>query len=119
MSWRWGLTIDALMPAISALSDFYLDTEFDDDYVQRIATTCLDTGLNFAQISELLTKHVAPATAGNMFSIAGEWAGFDEDWLKERVLRGPRLSGLFASSLLSGYTQKCLQRLEPHLRSAS
>ena len=29
---------------------------------------------------------VAPAVSSNLYSVTGEWADFDEAWLKERIL---------------------------------
>jgi hypothetical protein len=34
----------------------------------------------------ILTAEVHPACAANLLSPAGEWAGFDTDWLEQRIL---------------------------------
>jgi hypothetical protein len=39
------------------------------------------------ELTEILTSEVYPVCRWNLLSIAGEWAGFDLDWLEARILR--------------------------------
>ena len=76
------------LPAWDALSEFFLDTELQpDDYV-RIAKRLAMTPYSESEIEEILVCEVCPVCRWNMISVAGEWAGFDREWLKEQI--GPR-----------------------------
>ena len=112
MTWKWGYEIDELMPSLTLLSDFYLDTEFEDEHVERMARCCIDAGLSSAHDVELLERDIAPACAFNLFSVAGEWDGFDPDWLKQRILEGPSFLARCEARLLAGYTRKHAARLK-------
>lgn len=49
-----------------------------------------------AEILCILEWEVAPVVGANLFNIAGEWAGFDEAWLVERVQASRRSVSFFA-----------------------
>jgi hypothetical protein len=74
-------------PVWLALSDLFLDT----DVValrERIAATLAASPYSLSELQEILVDEVYPACRGNMFSWpGGEWAGFDEVWLEQRILR--------------------------------
>ncbi len=40
------------------------------------------------ELDVILRAEVYPACSFNMWEVAGEWAGFDLDWLERRVLCG-------------------------------
>jgi hypothetical protein len=42
---------------------------------------------SLAELEEILVYEVYPACRSNLFSIAGEWAGFDPEWLEDRIKR--------------------------------
>ena len=39
------------------------------------------------EIEGILIDEIYPVCRSNLFSIAGEWAGFDTDWLEKRVIK--------------------------------
>jgi len=39
------------------------------------------------ELEDILITEIYPACRSNLFSIAGEWAGFDPKWLEERITR--------------------------------
>lgn len=84
--------LDARIPVWAALSDLYLDTEaaaFHD----RIARTLAASPFPLDMLHGILMYEVHPALYPNLMSVAGEWAGFDREWLVERIVavrRQPR-----------------------------
>jgi hypothetical protein len=76
--------IDARIPVWSALSELYLDTDVTlsyDDVVRALAASPYP----LESLHEMLMYDVHPALYPNLLSVAGEWAGFDEAWLIERI----------------------------------
>lgn len=78
-------------PVWSALSEFYLDTELDERDHQGIAEVLVQSGYSVDQLEEILYREVHPVLATNLLSVAGEWAGFDTEWLKDRILSRSRV----------------------------
>lgn len=80
-------------PLWLALSDLFLDTEIQPETFDWIARTAMDAGFSPAETRTILETEVLPALGSNLLSIAGEWAGFDPTFVRERVLlamrRGP------------------------------
>ena len=83
------------MPVWEALSEFFLDTNLQEDDYKRIAGELARSPYSEAQLWEILRFEVYPACHLNLLCVAGEWAGFGDDWLMERVAprcgRRPRL----------------------------
>lgn len=72
-------------PVWSALSELFLDTELQPSDHVWIARRLRDSGYSDATLRRILVDEVAPACGGNLMSLVGEWAGFDERWLEERI----------------------------------
>jgi hypothetical protein len=83
---KLGDDIPARRAVWNALSDLFLDTELVDDDFERMANTLALSPFTTEQIESILRLEVTPAVKSNLRSMAGEWAGFDEDWLAERIL---------------------------------
>jgi len=49
---------------------------------QRLASS----PYSIEQIEVILVDEVYPVCKSNLFSVAGEWAGFDSEWLREKIL---------------------------------
>lgn len=75
---------DPRIPIWIALSDLYLDTDvaLSHDYIVR---TLAAAPYSLEELHEMLMYDVHPALYPNLMSVAGEWAGFDEAWLVERI----------------------------------
>ncbi len=75
---------DARIPVWNALSDLYLDTDvaLSRDY---IVSTLVASPYSLDELHEMLMYDVHPALYRNLMSMTGEWAGFDEAWLRERI----------------------------------
>ncbi|WP_425593030.1 DUF7079 family protein [Massilia sp. TN1-12] len=70
-----------------ALSEFWLDTELTDIQLDWIARSIADSPYSFSEIRSIHNFEVAPALCVNAASLAGEWAGFESEWLKSRCIR--------------------------------
>ena len=73
-------------PVWVAFSDLFLDTDVTLIY-SDIAQVCADSEYSAAELKEILFEEVAPVVSGNLMSIAGEWAGFNEDWLVKQITK--------------------------------
>lgn len=74
-------------PVWLALSDLFLDTDvslFRRGNTRRLAAS----PYSLAALDAILREEVYPACSFNLTQVAGEWAGFDEDWLERRILCG-------------------------------
>lgn len=76
-------------PVWDVLSELYLDTELDDDDYERIAVVLAESGYDTGQLEEILYRELHPVLIPNLLSVAGEWGGFDLDWLEMRIFSGP------------------------------
>ena len=110
---------DARIPVWNALSDLYLDTDvtLSHDYIVR---TLAASPYPLDELHEMLMYDVHPALYWNLMSVAGEWAGFDEAWLVERIAtvrRQPRwrrrITHWFARDIGAQW-----RTLEPMIRTA-
>ena len=82
-----ALTADDLLlraPVWEALSDFWLDTELQDFQFDHIACVIAASPYSIEEVIAIHNYEVAPAVSANLGSIAGEWAGFDIEWLNAR-----------------------------------
>jgi hypothetical protein len=68
-----------------ALSELYLDTELDEQDIQRIAKVFRLSNYKLDQIKEINRLEVFPVLQSNLEDVAGAWAGFNEKWLIEAI----------------------------------
>jgi len=76
----------ARRPVWDALAGFYLDTDVEGFYPHAVRVLA-DSGYTLDELRDILCREVHPALHPNLLSVAGEWAGFDRDWLAERIQR--------------------------------
>lgn len=81
------LEIERRMPLWIDLSDTFLDTELTDDAYRRIAATISGSEFTEDQALAIYREDVAPAFAVNLLDPAGEWAGWRDEYVRERVLK--------------------------------
>jgi hypothetical protein len=67
------------------LSEFYLDTELDENSIKRIITDLVKEDLSLTEILEINKKEVYPVLAYNLISVAGIWQGFEEENLIKEI----------------------------------
>ncbi len=75
---------DQRMPVWEALSEFFLDTELSESDYTRIATELADSPYSESELKNILDYEVYPVCGRNLLSMAGEWSGFDPEWLKSK-----------------------------------
>lgn len=73
------------LPVWVALSDFFLDTELQEDDYERIAATLAASPYPEQELKDILCFEVYPVCKWNLRIVAGEWAGFGEEWVRERI----------------------------------
>lgn len=73
--------VERRKPVWTAFSEFWLDTELEDSDLKRIARVAASSGYSLAELRDIYFYEVAPVVSANMLTVAGEWLGFDEDWL--------------------------------------
>jgi hypothetical protein len=78
-------TLKTRKPLWVALSDLFLDTELQDYDCLFIANKMQESGYTLDEVEDILMLEVFPVCIANLHSVAGEWAGFNEDWLAEKI----------------------------------
>lgn len=73
-------------PLWLALSNLFLDTEITDNTRKHIARIVLQSPLTREQVHQVLWLEVFPALCENLRIVTGEWAGFNETWLVNRII---------------------------------
>tara|TARA_R110002020_G_scaffold360232_1_gene572878 strand:- start:25 stop:789 length:765 start_codon:yes stop_codon:yes gene_type:complete len=79
------LNIEERKPIWIALSDFYLDTELQESDIRHIAFKIIESPYSFEKVKEINKYEIFPVLQPNLMSVAGEWAGFNEEWLINRI----------------------------------
>ena len=78
--------IIARTPVWIALSDLYLDTDISGEY-SAVAFVCAQSPFSLDELREILVYEVNPVVSPNLYSMAGVWDGFDEQWLIAEICR--------------------------------
>jgi hypothetical protein len=84
--------IEKRLPLWCALSELFLDTELQPADFDRVAAAVVGAGVSADEARETLEKEVAPVFIANALSVAGEWAGWPEDFVRERIVAHLRSS---------------------------
>ena len=82
--------IERRKPVWAALSELWLDTELEEDDLRRIAEAMRRSGYSVGELRDIYLFEVAPVVFPNLLSVAGEWAGFDREWLAAEAARRAR-----------------------------
>ena len=78
--------IERRKPVWSALSEFYLDTELSKKEIIRIAKVFNESKFSLEELKEINYSEVGPVLITNLYSTAGVWNGFDQEWLYEQII---------------------------------
>ena len=78
--------IESRRPVWQALSDMFLDTDTSLSRAWRVKELA-QSPYSLAELEEILVYEVYPACRSNLFLVVGEWAGFDLEWLEDRIRR--------------------------------
>ena len=110
------------LPVWKALSELFLDTELDQSSYRYIASQIKASGFTTLEVEDMLWQEVFPALADNLRIVAGEWAGFSDDWLQERILnvingteKGPGFWGLTTVKQTRRIVSESWKEVEKHL----
>ncbi len=79
--------IERRKPVCGTLSELWLDTELTGDDLHRIAGVMRRSGYGVLQLRDIYLFEVAPVVFPNLLTVAGEWAGFDKEWLFTEVAK--------------------------------
>jgi hypothetical protein len=82
-------------PVWEALSDLFLDTDTSLSRDWRVSVLAASP-YSLRELEQILVDEVYPVCSANLFSVAGEWAGFDPEWLQGSILRQLRSHSLFS-----------------------
>lgn len=77
--------LDERLPVWQALSEFFLDTELQQQDYEHIAQVLSQSGYSVQELEDILYYEVYPACKWNLLNVAGEWAGFDADWIMTEI----------------------------------
>ena len=78
-----------------ALAGQFLDTETRHE-IPRAALLCVENGMTCEDAFEAWAYEVTPALYWNVWSVVGEWAGWDRDWLLAQIRRHRTTASRFA-----------------------
>jgi hypothetical protein len=78
-----------------SLSELYLDTRLDRRGLVQIAVVLADTGYSVPQLEEILYRELHPVLLPNVLQEAGDFAGFDAEWLEQQILKDRRTRACF------------------------
>ncbi|GAB2877740.1 hypothetical protein ACCI51_08445 [Microbulbifer echini] len=97
-----------------AMQMLYMDT--DPDYeINYIAKVCTSSKYTIQDLKSILFQEVLPACRFNLImQPAPEWAGFEINWLKKRVLSKHRF-GKRRPILLRKYTSDLWEKIETNI----
>jgi hypothetical protein len=96
--------IRARLPVWDAIADLFLDTAIDTSIREYVARELARSPFPVDELEAIYRYEVAPVVHWNLKIVAGEWAGFGQEWLAERIpaylaKRGP-LERWWAGSLV-------------------
>ncbi|MGF6960291.1 DUF7079 family protein [Paraburkholderia youngii] len=77
--------IERRLPVWVALSELFLDTEFDEIACRYVAERLRCSGFELQELEDILRDEVAPAFWPNLV-VAGEWSGWSPEAVRDIVL---------------------------------
>jgi hypothetical protein len=64
----------------------FLDVELDDENRRDMARMIVNSGYAPKDVLNVLWDEVYPVVGSNLGNPAGQWEGFDLDWLQDQIL---------------------------------
>lgn len=90
---------------------FWMDTDPSKE-VKGAARVCASSKYSLAELEAIFWNEVRPAVSFNMWLLpAPEWAGFEIEWLKNRVLERHRFGTALPWKMLHPYSYIWWHRL--------
>jgi len=81
--------LEARRPVWSALADMFLDTDVSITREWR-ARVLAASKYTVPELEKILAEEIYPICWPNLLSVAGEWSGFDPEWLEAKILSRSR-----------------------------
>lgn len=114
---------DHRAPVWLAISEFYLDTELQEDDLERLALVFAQSPYDLDELRAIERFEVAPVLWGNLIDVAGEWEPWDPNTLiplcahKENLGRGwtRRIATSVVSFFLAFHTRRSWNLIEPRI----
>jgi hypothetical protein len=78
--------LEARRPVWDALSSLFLDTDTSLLRSWRVSVLA-PSPYSIEELERILLDEVYPVCSWNLLDVAGEWAGFDPEWLESSILR--------------------------------
>lgn len=101
-------------PIWDALQAFWMDNDPNLD-LTSVAELCAKRKYSVSEIEEIYWNEVRPAVRFNLFSVAGGWAGFQIDWLTQRILDTHRFGKTLPRAYFHPYSGFWWQRLSSEI----
>jgi len=79
--------INERKPIWISLSEFYLDTKLNKSNFRNIAFKIKESPYTFEEVKKINKYEIFPVLQINLLSVAGEWAGFNEEWLIDKITK--------------------------------
>lgn len=73
-------------PVWIACSALFLDTELQEDDHKNIARICAESPYSWDELDAIMFNELWPVFRWNLYSVAGEWAGWSAEFVEEQVL---------------------------------
>ena len=89
----------------------YMDTD-PALFLDPMASVCAASPYSLGELEDILFQEVLPSLRFNLFSMAGDWEGYEVGWLTKRILEKHRF-GRRRPFLWRRYTKRWWARLSP------
>ena len=103
------LEVERRLPVWHAMSDLFLDTEWQREDYRRIANILAMSRYSLAELRSIFEDDVAPVFGSNLLSAAGEWAGWSQSDVRTIMLRSRR-DGWLVSRLKRLLYRRCIEQ---------
>src|SRR5215469_16255952 len=102
-------------PVWIALPDLFLDTDVRISY-PYIARTLAESPYSMEELRTILDEQVTPVVESNLLSVAGEWAGFDDEKITQEMAKRMGKTRLLPSMVSLDREWDAVERLARLLR---
>ncbi|NMM38439.1 MAG: hypothetical protein HHJ09_13215 [Glaciimonas sp.] len=79
--------IDKRMYVWIALSELFTDSELTASDKNRLAEQLKISGYPLTEIETILRDEVLPTFSGNLLAVAGNWSGWSDEEIRERITK--------------------------------
>lgn len=94
------------------MQNFWMDTD-PEILLPEVARICAESKYSLEELEAIYWNEVRPAVKFNLFMFpAPEWAGFELEWLKKRILEKQRYGKPLPWKCLSPYANSWWQKLK-------